>query len=155
METIYMFSIDDDISQSIDIVNQFKVLCYLMYDEIGALEADNGKRVLYRKNITYNELLESGDNGIYNYRFKYDDYKSGKYEPFMLDNYSFCLTVNGGAITFDEVTFLLEKVKEIAKFNYNVTVESVDYIDDETNANRIAAIRGLIADEKINANENN
>lgn len=153
MKTIYMFSIDDDISQSIDVVNQFKVLCYMMYDEIGMLEED-GNRVLYRDNIIYNELMESGGNGVYHYRFKYKDYKSGKYEPFMLDDYSFCFTVNSGAISFDEITFFLEKVKGMIKFHYNVTVESVDYLQDDKNINRIEAIKGLVSDEEVNAEVN-
>lgn len=146
MRTVYVFSLTDSVSQSMELLNKIKALAYLMYDEIKTFDIDNN--ILCHDNIIYNELLESNHDKKYYYRFKYDNYESGKYEPFMIDDISFGFTVNSDKISYNEIMAIFNHIKMITMFEYDVSVSSYDYMEDRKNINRLNVLKNIISNRK-------
>lgn len=152
MKKIYTFSVEDDISKSMDLQNQVKVFCYFMYDELSNLECEKNKNILLHDNIIFNELLENFYNNKYYYHFKYEN-SSGTYEPFMVNNITFGFTVDSDNVTDSEIVSVLCKVKQMIKFPCPLHMNGITYMDDKNGKNRLIALKKIILDEKIFANK--
>lgn len=144
MKTIYVVTLDDEIPLSSRLIDDIKLLCFLVYDEIMGIEYDNGNKILCHDGIIYNELLEREDNGIYTHRFRYNDILSGKYEPFMINDTSFAFTVYDGMLSNDDIINIISKVRIYTKIRCNFKVSSVTYKEDSKNKNRMLAIKKLL-----------
>ena len=147
MKKIYTFSVEDDISQSMDLQNQVKVFCYLMYDELRNLEDEKNKEILLHDNVIYNELLENFYNNKYYYHFKYEN-SSGTYEPFMTNNITFGFTVDSDNITDSEIVFTLCKVKQMINFPCSLHMNGIAYTEDKHGKNRLVALKKIVLEEK-------
>ena len=144
MRTIYTFSLGDEVSQSMELLNKFKAFGYLLYDELMTYEMEEENQILCHDDIVYNELLESQHDGKYYYRFKYDNYASGMYEPFMIDDISFGFTVNSSESSDEKVMEAFKQIKRITNFNYDIDVNSFEYIPDEENNNRLETLNYIL-----------
>ena len=103
MKTIYTISVDEDVPQSIDLIEHMKVLCYFIYDELRNMKYDSHESIICTDNLIPNQLLESYVDNKYYYRFKYNDYSKGIYDPFMITDLSFGFTVNSDMINSVEL----------------------------------------------------
>lgn len=154
MEKIYTISLDDDVPLSEKVLNEIKVLCYLVYDSIKNLEYDNVTPILCNKDVIYNELHDSYTDGNYNYHFTYNDFESGKYEPFMIDNTSFGFTINDEMLTDDKLIEIINDCKKILRINYHFKIYKYKYEDDKKHKNRLIAIKKILLDKNIISNSN-
>lgn len=150
MKRIYMVSLDDEVPLSKKVEDKIKILCYYVYDEIRGLEYDTYDKILYT-DIRYNELLEKKDNqNNYSYRFEYENFTDGKFEPFMISNTSFGFTVNDDLLSKDELSLIIERCKNIARIYYNFKIESITYEDDPKNKNRLVALKKVLLSNEEN-----
>ena len=154
MEKIYTISLDGDIPLSDNLLNEIKLLCFLVYDSIKNLEYDNIDPILCNDGVIYNELIDSRVGNQYDYHFTYNDFESGKYEPFMIDNTSFGFTINGDMLTDDKLLEIIGDCKKILRINYNFKVYKYKYDDDKKHKNRLIALKKILLDKNI-YNEDN
>ena len=146
MKTIYTIALDDDIPLSEEILNKLKMVYFLVYDTIRILEYGNEQPILCKDGIIYNELLESRSGYSFNYHFKYDDYNSGKYDPFMIDKTSFGFTINGDMLTEEKVRSIIEECKNMIGINYQFRLASYSYEVDKNNKNRLLTLKKVLSD---------
>lgn len=154
MKTIYTISVDEDVPQSIDLIEHMKVLCYFIYDELRNMKYDSHESIICTDNLISNQLLESYVDNKYYYRFKYNDYSKGIYDPFMITDLSFGFTVNSDMINSVELDKVINKVKNLINFNYDIVIKSYSYMEDKDNKNRLNVLKSILMDEKVKEEEN-
>lgn len=163
MKKIYTFTLEDEEGLSQHDRNNLKLVAYLMYDQLINYEYRENKSILVRnKYIKQNELYERLVNGIYYYRFDSDLASDNEYlfEPFMIGEDSFGITVYDGIISGVEIENILDTVKKMIHFDKNIFIDSLNYnssLDDEDNRidtikrirEKISYMYGNIKEEKI------
>ena len=146
VKKIYTVSLDDDIPLSDKVLNEIKMLCFLIYDEFKIVYFGGDKEILCdEEGLIYNELLEAYSDHEFHYRFKYNDYSSGKYEPFMIDDTSFGFTVNSESITVEEVSKMIDHYKKILDIDYKFTLSSYEYLDN-SKKDRLITLKKILSD---------
>ncbi len=154
MKTIYTFSLDEDIPESIDLIERIKVLCYFIYDDLRVRGYDSPNSIICTEGIIPNQLMETTISGKYYYRFKYENYGPSPYDPFMITDTSFAFTINSDTISYDELVSVVNNAKQMINFNYNITIKSYSYLEDNANNNR-QAILERIFDDNLSRIDNN
>ena len=139
MKKIYAFSIDDEESLSDKFKSDIRLLAYLLYDSIYGY--DERKLLNINKNIVFNRIHESFINNYY-YYLDSDCYDAGfiNYEPFLLGDRIFALTVDDEFISENDIMYLLNSALSLLKLNFRVNIFSENYfskdIDDEKNRHK-------------------
>ena len=148
MKKIYTISLDDEVPLSDKVIDDIKVICYLVYDDIKIFDDKYGKPVTLVSGVSYNELYEKKTlDGTYAHRFKYNDPVLGNYEPFMIGNNSFAFTVEDGCLDDSDVMAVVEEAKRMLGVDYHFKLDTVTYVDDKKNKNRLLAIKQLCTSE--------
>ena len=153
MKKIYTFTLDDSEVLSERSKNDLRLMAYLVYDQLVAYEMRENKNLLVRgKYIKENELYERMENGIYHYRFASDEIYMENYffEPFLINDYSFGMTVYDGVISNMEIEMILDSVISLIHFDKEIYIDSIVYdsINENDEDNRIDAIKRI--SNKIN-----
>lgn len=132
MKRIYTITLEDGEYPSNDVERNMKFLATLLYEEVMNLEYGFGS-ILYRNNLIYNELFESGSKGSINYYFKSEKNSDGyeMYEPFVLNNTSFGFTVYDGKIDSGMVQVLLEHIQKIMNISYKFKIDDTLVFDKD------------------------
>lgn len=151
MKKIYTFTLDDSEVVSEEIRNNFRLLAFLLYDEINNYDID--RKILVKNNhIKCNRLFESFVENKYYYRFESNKIMDGKcfFEPFIISDISFGITVYENSIGNDEVLMLLQEVKKLLKFNKDIYLDHIYYDanKDDDESKRVNAMKKII--EKVN-----
>ena len=87
--------------------------------------------------IVYNEIHEQVGGRVY--FLDSDLYDDGviQYEPFIVGKNSFALTINNDLVTEDKIVSLVNYIKRLLHFNYDVSINAFGYeskdINDEDN----------------------
>lgn len=145
---IYTFTLEDDEYPSKIIKNNLKVIAALMYEELEVRDFENPNAILiHSKNLIKNELYEVRIGNEYEYSFGSEksqiDHKM--YEPLIIDETSFGITVIDEKINDYDMYKVLSSVLKLACLDYKFKMSSVSYdsknIDDESN--RISTIKKI------------
>jgi len=148
MKKIYAFNFDDEECLTDDFKSKIRLVAYLLYDSIYGY--DDLIPLNINKNIVFNRIHEGFDNSYY---LDSDIYDDGiiRYEPFLLGDRTFALTVDDELISEDEIRYLFNSVLNMIKIRGNVNVFSENYfskdINDERNRNK--AINSLCEKMKL------
>lgn len=142
MKKIYAFSFDDEESLSDKFKNDIRLAAYLLYDSIYGY--DDLIPLNINKNIVFNGIHETNDNGYFLDSDVYDD-GIVNYEPFLLGDRVFALTVDDELISEKEICYLFDSVLNIIKIESKVKMFSEDYLSKDKNdeRNRSKAINSL------------
>lgn len=122
---IYNISIDKDLVINPEIRDKIKLLAYLVYSELLDYEEENNKSVLYKDNIVFNELYDGFRDRINKYEFEHEDYYTGYYEPFMINDNSFGFTIYENVISDKELMLLINDVKNIIQLDCSIYLEKI------------------------------
>ena len=146
MKKIYTITLDDDIPLSESISSDIKQIAYFLFEEIDKYD----RQILVvddNRNLIRNELLESYNNGRYNFRFEseHTNIDNYRYEPFLINDRSFGFTVYDGSITEEEILSLLNNVLIFFGLNYKFNIDSI-YYDDEFVNGRLTAYNYIMKD---------
>ena len=148
MKRIYIVSLDDEVPLSPQVIDNIKVLCSLVYDEIQGIEYETGQKILHRDAfIRYNELREKKEKDGYTHRFINDTPETGEFEPFMLNDRSFAFTINDDLIGAKEIEDIIYMDRIYYKSPGKFSIDSVTYEEDNKNKNRLIAIRKILNKE--------
>lgn len=137
MKKIYAFNFDDEECLTDNFKSKIRLAAYLLYDSIYGY--DDLISLNINKNIVFNRIHEGFNNSYY---LDSDIYDDGiiNYEPFLLGDKTFALTVDDKLISEDEIRYLLNSVLNMVKIHGNVKVFSENYfskdINDERNRNK-------------------
>lgn len=143
MKKIYTLTLDDDVPLSSRVIDDIKVICFLVYEDMNSFEDKKGHPVLLTNGISTNTLYETRLADEYTHHFKYNDITEANYEPFMIGDDSFAFTVSDGTITDETVLRSLEDAKRMINVEYNFKLETLTYEEDKHNKNRLVAIKKL------------
>ena len=137
---IYTFTMDDEDYPSREFKDNIKVIASLVYDELKCLDYENPKPILvHGKKICDNILYETNVfNGDCRYTFISEKYgkENYLYEPLLLDDKTFGVTVYDENITMHEMTTIIDNVLKLLRLNYQFSIDEFSYIskdaDDES-----------------------
>ncbi len=157
MKRIYTFTLEGDDYPSSKFRENLRIVAHFMYHQIlnyGAYATP----LNVNKNIRYNRLREGGHSFDIRYFLDSDYYDDGliNYEPFIIGENSFGLSVDDGMISQDTICDLLNYVLGLLNLKYKVTINSMSYeskdIDDESKRSR--AIKKLLKKLGCKVNKN-
>ena len=134
---IYNISINKDLVNNPEIRDKIKLLAYLVYSEILDYEEESNKRVLYKENIVFNELYDGFRDRINKFEFEHEDYYTGYYEPFMIDDNTFGFTIYDNAISDKELLLLVNEVKNIIQLDCDINLEKIVVANSKERSNII------------------
>ena len=146
MKEIYAFTLDDDIPLSNDVFSHIREIAVLLYDELNIFD----RNILCTEddNLIYNYLLEvySNNNVNCSYKILSDKFKEDyrKFEPFIIGNRTFAITVYKDSISVDEIQLYLNRIINSLNLNYNFNITTQEY-NGRSIKNRYDAIELLIS----------
>ena len=143
MKRIYIFTLESEDYPSEIFDNNLRLMTYILYDCLFNY-IDAGETPLnINDSIEYNRLNEDAFN--HKYRLSSDLYDDGYlyYEPFLIGENSFAITVLDKMIDLSSIQELTNYVLYLLKLNYNVKIDSVAYEAQDLNdeSNRYNALR--------------
>ena len=107
--------------------DNIKTIAYLMYGALLDYESERGKKILYGVGIGQNELIDK--IGLYDtFDFEHTDYENGKYEPFMINKWSFGFTVCDDSFPETDMEMILGEVMGVVgvKYDYVISTEPLN-----------------------------
>ena len=144
MKEIYAFALDDEIPLSEDTNSNIREIAFLLYDELNRYD----RNILCTEddNLVYNCLFETYSNtkNKYIYRFMSDKSKTDYrlYEPFIINDRTFAITVYKYSINEDEMTVLIRRIISSLNLKYKFNIKTEEYTGNKIN-NRYDAIELL------------
>ena len=108
--------------------DKIKLMAYLIYSELIDYENEMNKNVLFKDNIVFNELYDGIKE---HYEFEHEDYQTGNYEPFMIDEDSFGFTIYDGSISNEDLNIIIDEVKKMIQFNYEFDIYGIKVLDSD------------------------
>ena len=158
MKEMYAISLDDDIPLEKQDINNVKIICYLLFDEIKDLNPDV---VIYdelyidragnKAEIAENELLDDyyeDGNCYYHFLSEEDNNDYRKYNPFIINDNVFGFTVNDGIVNDKIICQIINDIQKLLKTNYHFSLKSYYYHTNDERYN-------IIEDIRKNQNETN
>ena len=150
MKTIYAFTLESDDYHSSRFRYNLRLIAYLLYDKIYKYYDDSYTALVMNSKIKYNNI-HIGYKGN-EYYFDYDECneKYFNYEPFLIGNRSFALTIDDQIMTEEAICKLMDETLNviylISKINYSYSFNKNGYlsVDKEDERNRKRAIFELI-----------
>ena len=147
MKKIYTFALDDEIPLSDDVKSNIKLIAYVLYEELHDMDYESSMPILvYNDKLIVNDLYEKKNSYGYVYNFKSEqiNYDKRLFNPMMINDYTFGITVNDGTIYEEKLLELLNKIMIMLKVEYNFVINSELYfsenINDETNRFSVSKI---------------
>lgn len=140
MKRIYAFTLDSDDYPSNKFRQNLRLIAYLLYDSVYNFgDIDSKRPLIINNSIKYNTIYEGGYGHNGGYYLRYDDYDERyiNYEPLVLGEKSFALTVDDSLISEEDMCLLLEQNLGLMRVNYKYKINSIAYgskdKDDEKN----------------------
>lgn len=136
MKKIYTFTLESEDYPSERFRYKLRLFAYLMYGELYNYDGDGFTPLNINDKIVCNRIYDGKYDG--QYYLDSDVYDDGyiNYEPFLIGNRSFGLTVVDDTIDENVLYELIRQVLFIMKFDCKVKINSVSYeatdINDET-----------------------
>ena len=137
MKRIYAFTLDSDDYPSDRFRHNLRLIAFLLHDLIYNYDGEGFTPLIINKSIGFNEIHPG--NSLNEYSLEYNEYnlKYVNYEPFLLGNKSFALTVNDEYIDEDTICNLMNEALLLVKVNYNYSIKTISYgskdLEDESN----------------------
>lgn len=127
MKKIYTVTLDNDEYPSGVFSDNLRIIAHFVYHYIYNYDDERHIPLNINKNITYNNLYERNMDG--GYYLDSDEYDDGviNYEPFIVGNNSFGLTVDDDRITEDVLNKIVLSVMVLLGISYKVVINSVEY----------------------------
>lgn len=150
MKKIYAFTLDSDEYPSIRFRHNLRLIAFLLYDSIYNYDGEGFTALVINDNIRRNGIYTGhSDNDFY---LEYNEYneKYINYEPFLIGNKSFALTIDDEIMDENVVLGLMNnvllQVSWLTKHEYKYTFNTVGYISKNKNdeSNRKKAVHQLV-----------
>ena len=137
MKRIYAFTLDSEDYPSDRFRSNLRLIAFLMYDLIYNYDGENCTPLIINKNIKNNEICPGRSDSEYCLRYNEDNDKYINYEPFLVGNRSFALTIDDEVMNETTIRDLMEQVLRLTMLDYRYTIKSIGYFskdrDDERN----------------------
>lgn len=145
MKRIYAFTLDSEDYPSSKFRSNLSLIAYLLYDIIYNYDGEYSTPLVINNTIKYNRIHESYRSNEYYLEYDKYDEKYINYEPFLIGNRSFALTIYDDLMSEEIICELMEQVMLLAKVDYLYTIKTMDYIskNKEDESNRRKAVRQL------------
>ena len=132
MKKIYTFTLDGDDYPSDRFRYNLRLFAYWMYDKLYNYYGDGFIPLNINKNIVYNGIHEEKNGEYY---LDSDLFDNGRinYEPFLIDNCSFGLTVIDESIDENVLRVLIKETLSELSISYNVSFDVVSYCAKDKN----------------------
>lgn len=140
MKRIYAFTLDGDDYPSSKFRCNLRLIAYLLYDRIYNYDGEGFTALIINEKIKCNNIYEGTKNN--EYYFEYNEYnpKYINYEPVILSDNSFALTIDdrimSEEILRDLMNEILLEVLLLSKINYSYSIKSIGYLSKDFNDER-------------------
>lgn len=162
MKTIYAFTLESDDYHSSKFRYDLRLIAFLLYDKVAKYYDDTYTALIMNSKIKYNEIYIGRSSS--EYYLDYDEYneKYFNYEPFLIGNKSFALTIDDQIMTDETICRLMDEtiyeIFLISKVNYSYSFKKNGYLskDKEDERNRKKAIlelKDMIDGKNLKKNE--
>ena len=162
MKTIYAFTLESDDYHSSKFRYDLRLIAFLLYDKVAKYYDDTYTALIMNSKIKYNKIHIGRSNS--EYYLEYDEYneKYFNYEPFLIGNRSFALTIDDQIMDETIMCKLMDEVMYIicliSKINYSYSFKKNGYLskDKEDERNRKKAIlelKDMIDGKNLKKNE--
>lgn len=145
MKRIYAFTLDSDDYPSEKFRHNLRLIAFLLYDTIDNYDVRENTALIVNKVVKNNGIYEGSASNELCFEHDCDDLKYTNYEPFIIGNCSFALTINDEVMSEQVICDLMDYIIRLLSLNYQYTVRSIGYpsknINDESH--RKKAIIGL------------
>ena len=147
MKKIYIFTLEEINVDSDKLAGDLRIIAHMLYHQILNYNGINNTPLNINKNIKYNNLCEDAKISGVSYYFDSDIIGDciHKYEPFVIRQRSFGLTINDEMMSEKVLYELVDYVLKLTNLNYSFTIDSECYFasskDDERN--RLKAIKKI------------
>lgn len=136
MKKIYTFTLDSEDYPSDKFRYNLRLIAYLLYDSIYNYDGEGFTALNVNKNITYNDIHEGYKDSYYMDSDLYDDGYIN-YEPFIVGDRTFGLTINDEMMSENLILELLNDSIRLARLDYRVLcVNSLSYPSNNINDER-------------------
>ena len=159
MKRIYAFTLDNDDYPSKKFECDIRLIAYLMYDFIYNYDCEDNTALIINDKIKRNNIYEGPTSSEYYLEYnKYDD-KFINFEPFIIDDKSFALTIDDECMSENILYELMEQALVLVNRKYRYRINSVEYlsknINDETNRKKAVhhlrmILDGSLVEKKVN-----
>lgn len=146
MKTIYTFTMDDRKEPSFNYANELRLLAFMLYDSIYNYYGDGKIPLDINDDIEYNKINEDKKNRIYKFDSELcDDVENVYYEPFLIGNNSFGITISDEDFNVNIIKQLLDENLRLLNIDCRVSISAFTYeAKDETDeTNREMAIKAI------------
>lgn len=146
MKEIYAFTLDDDTPLSTDVCSHIREIAVLLYDELNIFD----RNILCTEddNLIYNYLLEKYSYETHSYIYKLFSDRANcdfrLYEPFVLNDRTFAITVYKDSISMEEMQYYLNRIMNSLQLDYKFNITTEEYISKSIK-DRYNAIELLIS----------
>ena len=162
MKRIYAFTLDGDDYPSSKFRCNLRLIAYLLYDRIYNYDGEGVTALIINNKIKCNNIYEGARNN--EYYFEYNDYnqKYINYEPVILNDNSFALTIDDQIMSEDILRDLMNEilfeVLLLSKINYSYSIKSIGYLsrsfEDERNRKKtLIQLRDSLIEDKISSKD--
>lgn len=144
---IYVFELDDEYSSN-NYKNDIRVIAEVMYEEVREVDCISSKQIIIHSNGIYDNILyESKVGNEYRYTFESEKVNSNYelYEPLLINDRMFGITVYDESIEMYEMVRILNRVVEFLGMNYHFSIREIIYDskNDNDESNRRNALKGI------------
>lgn len=137
MKKIYTFTLNGGNQNSDAFNSNLRLFAYMVYSSMDSFCDLDVSPLDINDIIVYNEIHEQVGGRVY--FLDSDLYDDGviQYEPFIVGKNSFALTINDDLVKEDKIVSLVNYIKRLLHFNYDVSINAFEYeskdINDEDN----------------------
>ena len=150
MKTVYAFTLEGEDYHSSKFRYNLRLIAFLLYDKIFKYYDDKYMALVINSKIKDNKIHIGHSNNEYYLDYNECNEKYFNYEPFLIGNNSFALTIDDQIMDEQIICRLMDEtiyeISLISKVNYSYTYNKNGYlsIDREDERNRKKAIFELI-----------
>ena len=157
MKKIYAFTLDSEDYPSSKFRHNLRLIAFLLHDLIYNYDGEGFTPLIINKSIGFNNIYPSNRSNEYRLEYNEHNIKHVNYEPFLIGDKSFALTVNDDYIDEFTVCNLMKEVLLLVKSNYSFNIQTISYVSKnlEDESNRKKAINQLFnIIEKVKEDKN-
>ena len=145
MKKIYAFTLDSDDYPSDRFRYNLRLIAFLLHDLIYNYDGEGFTPLIINKSIGFNNIYPGNGRNEYSLEYDNSDLKYTNYEPFLIGDKSFGLTLNDKYINNETICNLMNEVLLLVKTNYSYNIKTICYDskDFEDESNRKKAMHQL------------
>lgn len=137
MKTIYAFTLENDDYHSDRFRYNLRLIAFLLYDKIYKYDGEGYTALIINDKVKCNDIHKGYTNNEYYLDYNEYNEKYFNYEPFILGDRTFALTIDDRFMSEDTICSLMDEtifeIYLISKVNYTYSYRNISYLSKDNN----------------------